>query len=148
MNKKEEANSSVEIDVKASVIKVDHDLDKVQKFSQGKEQKTHEWEKHFLDIKKGFAVTQLLKLNLSVVPPCERFNCNESNGKGQNIDEEDHAIFDLIELGEALNGGYVGHGERTLLSYVFEFFVAKPTIYEDQRQEQERKSYDEEADKG
>ena len=36
MNKKEEANSSVEIYIKASVIKVDHDLDKVQKFSQGK----------------------------------------------------------------------------------------------------------------
>ena len=145
MNEKEVANSSEEINVQAGVVKVDHDMEEVQKFSKSKEKKTQLWEKYLLHIQKGFALTHLLKFNLWVVRPCKRFNCFEGKSKGQNIDEKIHAIFGLVKLVQANNGGYV---DKTLSSYVFKFFVAKTTKYEDQRQDQERKCEDEETDKG
>ena len=67
MNQKEVGNSSVEIGVKAGVIKVDHDLDQVEKFSESKKEQTQDWEKHLFHIEKGCALTHHLKFNLMVV---------------------------------------------------------------------------------
>ena len=143
------ASTCIEIEVETGDIPFDQVQYQGQDFTHCKEAKAQKWENNILDIDMVVFTLhdqRVLKSNLYADPLFRMTDIGKREGKGQNKNKGGHVVFRLMKQVEAF-------GRNLFLIEIFScdsliLCLKKSKHLENGRQDQERESDDEQANKG